>query len=120
MTIDDINLVLCEITSTQIEAFSLINHIHKPKDIGTKRYLLPFCGLFNFLFGTANDDDVRSMKQDIQKLYDNQNSQTKVLNIISIANISRGIINANIMNIDQIISTTTFINEDSFFCIWNY
>ena len=79
MTIDNINSFLHEITSTQIEAFNLTDHIHKPKDIRTKRSLLPFGGLFNFLFGTANDDDVRSMKQDVQKLYDNQISQSKVL-----------------------------------------
>ena len=111
MTIDDIDSVLHEITSTQIEAFNLTDHIHKLKDIRTKR-LLPFGGLFNFLFGTANDDDVRSMKQDVQKLYDNQISQLKVLSdFIPIANISRGIINANIMKIKQIISTISFLNN---------
>ena len=55
-----------------------------------KDLYFPFGGLFHFLFGTANDDDVRSMKQDVQKLYDNQISQSKVLNdVISIANISK-------------------------------
>ena len=88
MTIDDIDSVLHEITSTQIEACNLIEYIHKPKDIRTKRSTLLIGGLFNFLFGTANDD-VRSMKQDVQKLNDNQISQSKVLNdVISIANIS--------------------------------
>ena len=48
MTIDNINSVLHETTSTQIEAFTLIDHIHKPKDIRTKRSLLPFGGLFHF------------------------------------------------------------------------
>ena len=66
MTIDNINSVLCEITSTQMEAYNLIDHIHRAKDIGTKRPLLPFGGLFHFLFGTANDEDVRSMKQDVR------------------------------------------------------
>ena len=52
------------------------------------------------------------MKQDVQKLYDNQISQSKVLNdVISIANISRSLINANIMKINQIVSTITFIND---------
>ena len=112
MTVDDINLVLCEITSTQIEAFNLINHIHRPKDIRTKRSLLTFGGLFHFLFGTVNDEDVRSMKQDMQKLYENQITQCKVLNdVISIANILGGLINENIMKISQIISTITFIND---------
>ena len=48
MTTDDINSVLNEMTSTQTEALNLINHIHKPKDIRTKRSLLPFGGLFHF------------------------------------------------------------------------
>ena len=73
MTIDDIDSVLLEITYTQLETFTLIDHIHKPRNIRTKRSLLPFGGLFIFLFGTANDDDVKSMKQDIQKLYDKPN-----------------------------------------------
>ena len=112
MTIDDINSVLHEITYTKIETFNLIDHIHKPRDIRTKRSLLPFAGLFNFLFGTASDDDVRSMKQDIQKLYDNQIRQSKVLNdVISIANIPRGLINVNIMKINQIMSTISFLND---------
>ena len=70
MTVDDMDSVLHEITYTQIETLNLTDHIHKPRNIQTKRSLLPFGGLFNFLFGTASDDDVRSMKQDIQKLYD--------------------------------------------------
>ena len=110
MTKDDIDSVLPEINYTQIEAFNLIDHIHKPRDIRTKRPLLPFGGPFNFLFGTPNDDDLKSMKQDIHKLYDNQISQSKVLNdVISTANISRGLINANILKINQIISTISFL-----------
>ena len=112
MTIDDIHSVLHDITATQTEAFfNLIDHIHKPIDIRTKRSLQLFGGLFNFLFATTNDE-VKSMKQDIQKLYNNQISQSKVLNyVISTANISRGLINANIMKINQIISTISFLND---------
>ena len=108
MAIDDIDLVLHKITSTHIDTFNLIDHIHKPKDIRTKIALLPFSGLLQFLFGTADDDDARSLKQDVQKLYDNQISQSKVLNdVISIANMSRGLINIYTMKINQIISTIT-------------
>ena len=111
MTMDDINSILCKITSTQIESINLIDTIHRPKDTRMKRFLLPFGRLFNFLFGTAKDDDVRPMKQDIIKLYDNQISQSKVLNdIISIANISRGPVNENVVRINQLVSTITFIN----------
>ena len=101
MATDDIDSVLHEIISNQIEASNLIDHICKPRNIRTQRSLLPFGGLLNFLFGTANDDNVKSMKQDVQKLYDKIISQSKVLNdVISIANISRGLINVNILKIN--------------------
>ena len=52
------------------------------------------------------------MKQDVKRLYDNQITQSKVLNhVISIANISRGLNNENILKINQIISTITFLNN---------
>ena len=72
----------------------------------------PFGGLFNFLFGTADDEDVEQMKQDIQRLYDNWVDQANVLNyVISITNVSRGLINENIMKTNEIIGTITFLNE---------
>ena len=74
--------------------------------------MLPFGRLFSFLFGTANDEDLQNMKQDIQKLYDNQVDQANVLNdIISITNVSRGLINENIRKINEIIDTISFLNE---------
>ena len=66
MTIDDIHLVLHKITLTQIEMLDLINNVHRPKDIRMRRSLLPFGRLFHFLFGTAKDKDVNSMKQDVK------------------------------------------------------
>ena len=94
MTMDDINSVLSDITPTQIETLNLLDNIHRPKDFRMKRSLLPFGGLFHFLFRTAKDEDVKSIKQDVKRLYDNQISQSKVLNnVISIANILRGFIN---------------------------
>ena len=53
MTMHDINLVVCEITLTQIEILNVIDNIHRPKDLWMKRSLLPFGRLLNFLFGTA-------------------------------------------------------------------
>ena len=77
-----------------------------------KRSLLPFGRLFHFLFGTAKDKDIKSMKQDIKRLYDNQVSQSKVLNdVISIVNILRGLINKKILKINHIVSTITFLND---------
>ena len=91
---------------------NLIDNVHRPKDVRMKRSLLPFSGLFHFLFGTAKDEDVKSIKQDIKQLYDNQISQSKVLNdVISITNIFRGLIIENILKINQIVSTITFLND---------
>ena len=103
MTMNDINTFLHEITLTQIETLNLINNVHRPKDFRTKRSLLPFGRLFQFLFRTAKVKDIKSVKQDVKRLYDNQISQSKGLNdVISIANILRGLINENILKITKL------------------
>ena len=66
-----VDSVLNGIASTQIEASSLIDHIHKPRS-NRKRSLLLFGGLLNVLFDTTNDEDVESMKQNIHRIYNNQ------------------------------------------------
>ena len=110
LTLADLDAALEEITSTQIEASNLISHIYTPGR--NKRSVLPFGGLLKFLFGTADNDDVEDMKQDIQRLYDNQVDQANILNdVVSITNISRGLINENIMKINEIIKTITFLND---------
>ena len=63
MTMDDINSILHKITLTQIETLNLIDNIHRPKYFRIKRSLLSFGGLFHFLFGTAKDEDVKSMNK---------------------------------------------------------
>ena len=67
MTMDDINSVPCKNTLTQIETLNLIDNVHRPKDLRTKRSLLPFGRLFHFLFGTAKDKDIKSMKQYVKR-----------------------------------------------------
>ena len=82
----------------------LISHRHK-------RSLLPFGGLFNFLFGTADDKDLKAMKSDIQQLYQNQINQADFLNdIISITYGSRGLINENIQK-KNIVDTIINLNQ---------
>ena len=77
-----------------------------------KSSLLPFGGLFSFLFGTASEDDLNSIKADVKQLYQNQMDQTNVLNdIISITNVSRGLINENIKKINGIIDTIINLNQ---------
>ena len=77
-----------------------------------KRSLLALGGLFNFLFGTADQKDVDLLKQQVKELYENQVDQEYILNdIISVANISRGLINRNIMKINDIIGTISSLND---------
>ena len=74
------------------DSSNLIGHIHNRN----KRSLLPLGGLLSFLFGTANQDDIDSIKQDVRTLYANQVDQSEVLNeLVTIINVSRGLINDN-------------------------
>ena len=108
MTTDDLNLALDEIVNMQTEASNLIDHISNRN----KRSLLPFSGLFSFLFGTASEDDLNSIKVGVKQLHQNQMDQTNVLNdIISITNVSRGLINDNIKKINGIIDTIVTLNQ---------
>ena len=84
----------------QTEASNLIGHSHNRN----KRSLLPVGGLFNSLFGTGDQTDIDAIKADVKQLYQNQMDQTNVLNdIITITNVSRGLINENINKINKII-----------------
>ena len=77
-----------------------------------KRSLLPLGGLFNFVFDTAEQKDMDLLKQQVKELYENQVDQEEILNdIISVANISRGLINQNIMKINDIIGTISSLND---------
>ena len=42
MTMDDINLVLCKITSTKIGTLNLIDNVHRPKHFRMERSLITF------------------------------------------------------------------------------
>ena len=50
MTKEDLSII-SEITLIQNEAYNLIDHTKQPR---TKRSILPLGGLFNFIFGTAD------------------------------------------------------------------
>ena len=106
MTLDDINMAITEITTTRIEASNLIDHALNNNNRKYKRSLLPLGGLFSFLFGTADQSDVNSLKADVKQLYENQIDQTQILDeIVTITNISRGLINENRLKINMIIDT---------------
>ena len=112
MTLDDINMAITEISTTRIEASNLIDHALSNNNGRFKRSLLPVGGLFCFLFGTADQSDVDSLKADVKQLCDNQIDQTQILDeIVTITNISRGLINENRLKIDMIIDTILSIND---------
>ena len=108
MTMDEMTLALDEIKNMQFETSNLIGHIQNRN----KRSLLPLGGLFGFLFGTADQADLDSIKADIKQLYQNQMDQTNVLNdIITVTNVSRGLINENINRIKNIIDMIISLNQ---------
>ena len=116
MTFDDLNLALNEILlHTNNEASNLIGHIHnRNKRIFELNHLklLPLvaCSV-SFL-----EQEIRlifdAIKADVKQLYQNQMDQTNVLNdIITITNVSRGLINENINKINKIIDTIIGLNQ---------
>ena len=66
MTKEDLTSIISEITLTQNEAYNQIDHTKQPR---TKRSILPLGGLFNFLFGTADQKDIGMIKQQVKDLY---------------------------------------------------
>ena len=75
MTLDNINMAITEISTTRIEASSLIDYALNNSNRRFKRSLIPLGGLFSFLFGTADQSDVNSPKAYVKQLYENQVDQ---------------------------------------------
>ena len=112
MTSNDLSSALDQINITRTEVSNLIGHMNHDKNNRHKRSLLPLGGLFNFLFSTADQKDIDLLKQQVKELHENQVDQEETLNnIISVANISRGLINQNIMKIVDIIGTISSLND---------
>ena len=69
-------------------------------------------GLFNFLFGTADQKDIDMIKKQVKDLYSNQLAEKEVFkDVISVTDISRGLIDENRLKVNQIVSTISGINE---------
>ena len=108
ITMDDMTLALDEITNIHFEASNLIGHIQNRN----KRFFIPLGCLFGFLFGTADQADLDAVKTDIKQLYQNQIDQANVLNdIITMTNVSRGLIDENTKKINNIIDTIISLNQ---------
>ena len=112
MALDDINMVITEISTTRLEASNLIVYTLNNNNRRFKRSLLPLGGILSFLFGTADQSDVDSLKGDVKQLYENQVDQAQILDeIVTITNISRGLINENRLKMDMIVDTILSIKE---------
>ena len=112
MTLADINMTITEISTTRLEASNLIDYAINNNNSRFKRSLLPLGSLCNFLFGTVDQSDVDSLKADVKQLHENQIDQTHILDeIVTITNISRGMINENRLKIGKIIDTILSIND---------
>ena len=111
MTLNDLSSALDQIHITRTQVSDLIGHMNHDKNNRHKRSLLSLSDLFNFLFDTADQKDIDLLKQQVKELYESQVDQEEILNdIISVANISRGLINQNIMKINDIIGTISSLN----------
>ena len=112
MTPDDINMAITEISTTRHKASNLIDSALNNNNNRFKRSLLPLGGLFSSLFGTTDQSDVDSLKADVKQLNEKQVEQTQMLDeIVTITNISRGLINENRLKINMITDTILNISE---------
>ena len=103
LTQHDISLAISDITEANKRFLIITDKIHNDSN-RHKISLLPLGGLFSFLFGNADQNDLNDMKKDVQTIYDNQVNQAEVLNdIVSISNVSRTLINENREKINDMI-----------------
>ena len=78
----------------------------------SKRSILPLGGILSFLLGTADERDLEKIKRNVKILSDNQIKQGEVLDdIISIKNISRGLITEKRHMINSMIDSIQFLND---------
>ena len=110
LTRQDVNRSIMTLEATHDRFIDICDHIQNHNN-RHKRSLLPLGHLFSFLFGTANQDDLESIKHSVKTIYDNQESQAQVLNdVISITNVSRTLINENRLLINGMIETIITLN----------
>ena len=75
MTVNDLSSVPDQIHITKTEVSDIIGHMNNDKNNRHERSLLPLGGLFNFLFGTADQKGIDHLKQQFKELYENQVDQ---------------------------------------------
>ena len=111
LTRQDVNKSVMTLDDTYDKFLQICNHIQSHNK-RYKRSLLPLGGLFSFLFGTADQKDLDSIKTQVKTIYDNQVNQAQVLNdIVTITNVSRSLINENRLLINGMIQTVITLNS---------
>lgn len=111
LTRQDVNQSIMTLDETYDKFLQICNHIQSHSK-RYKRSLLPLGHLFSFLFGTADQKDLDSIKAQIKTIYDNQVNQAQVLNdIVTITNVSRSLINENRLLINGMIQTVITLNS---------
>ena len=112
LTLYDVNSSINEINEAHDKFLNLTGMIQNDNS-RHKRSLLPLGGLFHFLFGTADQNDLDEIKRNVKTIYDNQVKQTEVLSdIISITNVSRTLINENREKINGMIHNIESLQEN--------
>ena len=110
LTRQDVNRSIMTLEDTYDRFLAICNHIQTHNN-RKKRSLLPLGHLFSFLFGTVDQADLDSLKHSVKAIYENQESQAKILNdIVSITNVSRTLINENRLLINGMIDTVITLN----------
>ena len=112
MTREDLDRPIDRLTDIHSRFYNLIGKTRNHPSNIVKRSLLPLRNIFGFLFGTASSGDIKGLKKDIQTLYANQVKHGEILNeVITIKNISRGLIHENRLTINNLIDSVEFLNE---------
>ena len=111
LTRQDANKSIMTLDNTYDKFLQICDHIQSHSK-RYKRSLLPFGHFFSFLFGTADQEDLDSIKTQVKTIYDNQVSQAQVLNDrVTITNVSRSLINENRLLINGVIQTVITLNS---------
>ena len=111
LTRQDVNKSIMTLDNTYDKLLQICDYIQSHSK-RCKRSLLPFGHFFSFLFGTADQEDLDSIKAQVKTIYDNQVNQAQVLNdIVTITNVSRSLINENRVLINGMIQTVITLNS---------
>ena len=112
LTLHDINSSIIALSEAHNKFFNITSMIHNDSN-RHKRSLLSLGGLFSFLFSTADQEDLDEIKRYVKTIYDNQMEQAEVLSdIVSIANVSRALINENRIMINAMIQIIDNLKEN--------